>query len=109
MSAKTKADAMSFSDAGATMLLLLDWSPPEGLTVTVSGTSVPGRNAESVVHVVLSARPDQMCVINVGKVPDEAAMVVLTQIGHLLLAAATDETEELIPRLAIEYLGKKTP
>jgi len=82
---------MSIPDATMTLLLLAEWTPPEGLTVTVSSSCHPDTPEGRVVNVVLSAVEDQFCVINVGVVPNADALDALTQAARLLLEAAWDQ------------------
>ena len=86
-----KSDTMSIPDATMTLLLLAEWAPPEGLTVTVSSSCHPDTPGIRVVNVVLSAVEDQFCVINVGGVPNADAFDALTKAGRLLLEAAWDQ------------------
>lgn len=86
-----KAETMSIADATMTMLLLAEWIPPEGLTVTISTSSSPGALCRRVVNVILSAIEDQFCVINVGGVPDADALDALTRAAWLVLQAAWDQ------------------
>ncbi len=87
-----KHDTMSIADATVTLLLLAEWTPPEGLTVTVSCSCHPETPGKRAVNVVLSAVEDQFCVINVAGVPNGDALEALTQAGRLLLEAAWDQT-----------------
>lgn len=86
-----KSDTMSIPDATMALLLLAEWSPPEGLTVTISSSCHPDTPEARVVNVVLSAVDDQFCVINVGGVPNADALDALTQAGRLLLEAGWDQ------------------
>ena len=82
---------MSIADATITLLLLAEWTPPAGLTVTVSSSCRPDRPGGRVVNVVLSALEDQFCVINVGGIPDADALDSLTKAARLVLEAAWDQ------------------
>ncbi|MEJ7638502.1 MAG: hypothetical protein WKF75_11150 [Singulisphaera sp.] len=82
---------MSIPDATMTMLLLAEWTPPQGLTVTISSSCSPDRPGGRVVNVVLSAVEGQYCVINVGGVPNADAFDALTRAARLVLEAAWDQ------------------
>jgi hypothetical protein len=86
-----KLDAMSIADATMTLLLLAKWTPPSGLTVTVSSSCRPERPGGRVVNVVISAVEHQFCVINVGRVPDADALDALTKAARLVLDAAWEQ------------------
>ena len=86
-----KPDTMSIADATMTLLLLAEWTPPAGLTVTVSSSCRPERPGGRVVNVVLSAVEHQFCVINVGRVPDADAFDALTKAARLVLDAAWEQ------------------
>lgn len=86
-----KPDTMSIADATMTLLLLAEWTPPAGLTVTVSSSCCPERPGGRVVSVVLSAVEHQFCVINVGRVPDADAFNALTEAARLVLEAAWEQ------------------
>ena len=86
-----KPDTMSIPDATMTLLLLAEWTPPEGLTVTISSSCSPETPGGRVVNVILSAVEDQFCVINVGGVPDADAFAALTKAARLVLEAAWDQ------------------
>ena len=91
-----KPDTMSIPDATMTLLLLAEWNPPEGLTVTISSSCSPETPGGRVVNVILSAVEDQFCVINVGGVPNADALAALSRAARLVLQAAWDQPACLI-------------
>ncbi len=86
-----RTDAMSIADAAITLLLLAEWTPPLGLTVTVTSSCRADRPGGRVVTVVLSAVENQFCVINVGGIPNAESLNALSKAARLVLEASWDQ------------------
>jgi hypothetical protein len=80
---------MTVADAAATLLILAEWSPPEGVDATVTLRLAPDGGR----HVVtcLSAVRGRECLVLFDDVPDHASLESLTAVAGQLLQSAWDE------------------
>lgn len=84
-------DSMSVADATMALLLLSEWTPPEGVMVTVSCSRLADAPDRRAVQVTMSANGDDVCVVTVSTVPEAHHLATLTKVAGELLLAAWDE------------------
>lgn len=92
---------MSTEDALKCVLVLAEWTPPEGLTVTVSVASFPGNRSQRVVNVVMSFTPEDLCVVNVQGPIDPNSLETLNEVGRLMVEAKNGD-----PPTYPQYVGR---
>jgi hypothetical protein len=82
---------MTVADALQCVLVLAEWTPPEGVLANVACSAAPGVHDGRRVTVTMSAFEGCVAVLDVESLPEPSDLDALTAIGHELLRRAWDE------------------
>lgn len=85
------SETLSKRDAMIALQVLAEWSPPDGVMVTVHCVRFHDQPGRRGVKVGLSAVKGRVCLVTIRTVPDLSDLDILTESARLLLQAAWDE------------------